>query len=55
MAHKTFCDICDIEVDWYELVNVDIRRGKRGEYCKKCWYDEKNWKDIHEKPASDME
>lgn len=55
MAHKNFCDICNEELDWSELINVDARRGKRGEYCKKCWYDKENWKEIHEKSALDME
>lgn len=53
MAHKNFCDICDIEFEYYDLVHVDRRRGGGGDYCKKCWYDEKNWKEIHMKSASD--
>ena len=54
MASKNFCDICNKEFDWHELINVDVRRGNRNEYCKDCWYDRKNWKDIHMKVASDM-
>lgn len=54
MAHKNFCDICNSELEYYELVRVDIRHSG-GEYCKKCWYNKKNWKEIHEKVASDMD
>ncbi len=50
MSSKNFCDICNKEIEWSETVRVDYRR----EYCKKCWYDEKNWKEIHKlKPSED--
>ncbi|EKE05948.1 MAG: hypothetical protein ACD_19C00140G0015 [uncultured bacterium] len=35
MAHKNFCDICNNELEYYELIRVDKRHGG-GEYCKKC-------------------
>ena len=54
MAHKTLCDICGTELHFRENFDVNKPHGS-ADYCKKCWYDKKNWKEIHEKSASDMD
>lgn len=53
MARKSFCDICDKEINYRNSVTVGIPlMGK--EYCKECWIDIKNWEKIHElKPSEE--
>lgn len=49
MGVKHFCDLCKKILDFKERINISsFESVKNGDYCLKCWKNEKKWKKIHE-------
>lgn len=48
MARKTICDICGKDLIYYDFIQtMNSKNTLGGEYCEKCWFNSKNWKNIH--------